>query len=80
MKSIASRVYPILTAIVLSVAAGLLVNARLQFCGQPEPPQPQTDTVAAVEAYQPTLAPPQKVVFVQIEADKPDLEISWAEN
>jgi hypothetical protein len=26
------------------------------------------------------LAPPQNVVFVQVESDKPDIQIQWAEN
>jgi hypothetical protein len=33
-----------------------------------------------VEAGGPTLAPPQNVVFVRVEADKQGLEIGWAEN
>ena len=80
MKFIASRTCLVLTAIVLLAAMGLLVNARLQYCGQSEPLRPQTDFVAAAETCRPTLAPPQKVVFVRVEADKPGLEISWAEN
>ena len=80
MKSIAARLPLILTGAVLLATAILLATSRLEYCGQPEALRPQTDSVTAVEARWPTLAPPQKVVFVRVEADKPDLEIGWAEN
>jgi len=80
MKSLAARLPPILTGAVLLATAMLLASSRLEYCDQPEALRPQTDCVTAVEARCPTLAPPQKVVYVRVEADKPDLEIAWAEN
>ncbi len=80
MKSIASRVPLILTGVILLAAMILLAAGRLEYCGQPEALRPRIDAVAAAESRRPTLAPPQKVVFIRVEADKPDLEIGWVEN
>jgi hypothetical protein len=80
MKSIASRVPLILTAIVLVSAAVLLATSRLEYCGQPESLRPRVEAVVAEKTQWPTLAPPQKMVFIRVETDKPDLEIGWAKN
>jgi hypothetical protein len=80
MRSIVARVPLALTGAILLVAMFLLAASRLEYCGQPESLRPQSDAAAAAESQGPTLAPPQKVVFVQVEADKSDLEIGWAEN
>jgi hypothetical protein len=42
--------------------------------------QPRSDAATVADAPAPTLAPPLKVVFVRVEADKSDLEVGWAEN
>jgi hypothetical protein len=80
MKSIASRISLILTGFVLSAALLLLSNDRLEYCGQPSALRPRMDAASTGESAGPTLAPPQKVVFVRIETDKPDVEIGWLEN
>ena len=80
MKSIASRLSVILTGLALLVAMILSTASRLEYCGQPKALRLQIDSRVAVASRRPTLAPPQKVVFVRVEADKPDLEIGWAEN
>jgi hypothetical protein len=80
MESIASRISLILTGAVLLAAVLLLCNSRLEYCGQPNALRPHSAAVSMGESQGPTLAPPQKVVFVQIETDKPDLEIGWLEN
>ena len=80
MKLIAARLPLILTGAVLLATAILLASSRLEYCDQPEALRPRTDSVAAVEVRSPTLAPPQKVVYLRVEADKPDLEIGWAGN
>ncbi len=80
MKSIAVRVPLILTALVLLSAAVLLASSRLEYCGQPEALQPRVEAVVAVKTQWPTLAPPQKMVFIRVETDKPDLEVGWAKN
>jgi hypothetical protein len=77
MKATAGRLSMILTCAVLLIAAALMSSSRLEYCGQPEALRPQSCTAALAE---PTLAPPQKVVFIHVEADKPDLQVSWAGN
>jgi hypothetical protein len=79
MRSIAAHLSLILTVATLLIATALLATGRLEYCGQPEALRPRTDSAAA-ETRCPTLAPPQKVVFVHVEVDKPDLEVAWAEN
>jgi hypothetical protein len=80
MKSIASRLSPILTGIVLVLTMIAITGSRLEYCGQPEALRPRIDAVASSATHAPTLAPPQKVVFVRVEVDKADLEVGWAEN
>ena len=80
MNLIAARLPLILTGAVLLAAATLLAGSRLEYCDQPEALRPRTDSVTAVESRSPTLAPPQKVVYVRVEADKPGLEVGWAGN
>ena len=77
MKRIACRLPWLFNGVVLLAAVTLLAAARLEYCGQPEALRPRHNMAADTRG--PTLAPPQKVVFVQIEADKPDLEVGWAE-
>jgi hypothetical protein len=79
MKSIAARLPLLLTVALLLATTMLLVSSRLEYCDQPEALRSPTESVSRVESQCPTLAPPQKVVFVRVEADKPDLEIAWAE-
>ena len=80
MKLIVARLPLILTGAVLLATAILLASSRLEYCDQPEALRPRTDSVAVVESRCPTSAPPQKVVYLRVEADKADLEIGWAGN
>ena len=80
MKSLAASIPLMLTGAVLSAMAILLGAIRLEYCGQPEALRPRNNAPNSTETDSPTLAPPGKVVFLQIEADKPDLEIGWMEN
>jgi hypothetical protein len=80
MRSIASRVPLILAGVVLLSTAVLLSTGRLEYCGQPEALQPRVEAVVAAKTAWPTLAPPKNVVFIQVETDKPDLEVGWANN
>jgi hypothetical protein len=80
MRQIPSRLSWIFAAALLLVAAILVSTDRLQYCGQAEPPQAAAMATAVVGFQEPTLAPAQKVVFVRVEADKPDLEVGWMEN
>ena len=80
MKSITSLIPLVLTGAVLLAATLVLTTSRLEYCGQPETLQPHSTAVAVMARRCPTPAPPPKVVFVRVDADKPDLEIRWAEN
>ena len=80
MKPIASRIPLILTGMILLSTAALLTSSRLEYCGQPEALQPRVEAVIAAKTPRPTLAPPKNVVFIQVETDKPDLEVGWANN
>jgi hypothetical protein len=80
MKSIVRHVPLVLTAVVLLVGTMLLAAGRLEYCGQPVALRPSVAVAAGAPAGTPTLAPPQKVVVVRVEADKPDVEVGWAEN
>jgi hypothetical protein len=70
----------------LVVATAVLLSAMtaLMFC-QPNTCDPScvltSPSHAAVNAAgpTPTLAPPQKMVVVRVEVDKPDLQIGWVE-
>jgi hypothetical protein len=81
MKSFASRVSLVVTGVVLlSVALALANVHRAEECRPSDCLAPRTPSVAMAGSPAPTLAPPQKVVMVQIETDKSDIEVSWAEN
>ena len=80
MRSIASRISLILTGSILLAGMLLLAAGRLEYCGRPEVLRPPSDTLTAADTPMPTLAPPLKVVFLRVEADKSDLEVGWLEN
>jgi hypothetical protein len=80
MNSITSRFPLLVTAALLLACLIGLATARLEYCGQPEALRPRNEALAAMATRSPTLAPPHELVFVHVEADKPDLEIGWAEN
>lgn len=80
MTPYVSRLSYIFTIAIVLATAVLLGTNRLEYCGQPEAQRREINATCAAETRGPTLAPPQKIVFVRIVADKPDLEIGWAEN
>jgi len=80
MTLITSRLPVFVTGSVLLAVMVLLATSRLEYCGQPEVLRPQIGAAIEAEGSSPTLAPPLKVVFVRVEADKADLEVGWAEN
>jgi hypothetical protein len=80
MEQTASRICWILTGAILLTAALMLTSIRPEECSPPDVFRPHTNAVAAANAPSPTLAPPVKVVFVHVEADKSDIEVGWATN
>jgi hypothetical protein len=77
MKTTTSHVSLILSGTALLAGMLLLTTFRLEYCGQPEALRPRGNAATAANAPTPTLAPPVKVVFVRVEADKSDLEVGW---
>jgi hypothetical protein len=80
MNSIAPRLSFLLTASLLAAGLLLLAVGRLDYCGRIEAPQPRVTAVTTSDSPSPTLAPPLKVVFVHVEADKSDIEVGWLDN
>ena len=81
MEQITSRISLLLAGAILLAAALVLATIQQpEDCNPPELLRPHTVAAAAADSPAPTLAPPQKVVFVHVEADKSDIEVGWAEN
>ena len=79
MKLIAPRFSLILAGTILFAALLTLTTSRPEDCGSLDRPAPHVKAASA-NAPAPTLAPPQNLVFVRVESDKPDIQIGWAEN
>jgi hypothetical protein len=81
MERITSRISLILTGSILLAAAVVLTTINQpDDCSPPNILKPRADAMVAADSPTPTLAPPQKVVLVQVEADKSDIEVGWADN
>jgi hypothetical protein len=76
MKAISAYLSLFVSAGLMAGALSLLATSRLEYCGQPTALRPAVRVAST--AISPTPAPPQKVVVVQIETDKPDIEVRWA--
>jgi hypothetical protein len=80
MERTTSRISLVLAGAILLAAGVALTTVRPpEDCRPPEIVKSHAIATAA-DAPTPTLAPPQKVVFVRVEADKSDIEVGWAEN
>ena len=80
MRPITSRFALVLAGMILIAMTVALATSRPEDCGLLDGPSPRVNTAAAADARTPTPAPPQNVVFVRIESDKPDIRVSWAKN
>ena len=80
MERITSRISLILTGVVLLAAALALATVRQPDDCRPDVLQPRIAAAIPADSPRPTLAPPQNVVLVQVEADKSDIEVGWAEH
>ena len=80
MQSTASQFSLISTGGILLAGLLLLTTSRLEYCGRPEVSRSSIGAVTIADARTPTLAPPPRVVFVRIEADRSELEIGWLED
>jgi hypothetical protein len=78
MKIIASRLLLTISCAVLVALIAMFSGHPLEYCGQPDVLRPRADRLPVTEACRPTPAPPQNVVVVQVETDRPGLEVGWA--
>ena len=70
----------VLTGAILLAMTAVLATSRPEDCGPLDIPRPHVESAASASAPTPTLAPPQNLVFVRVESDKPDIQVGWAEN
>lgn len=77
MTSLLARASFLLTGAVLLVVLAVLTVDRVNYCGQPSNSIPSR---GLTNVRTPTLAPTQKVVFLQVESDSADLEVSLVGN
>ena len=80
MEQITSRISLLLTGAILLAAAMALTTIRPDECSPPDILKPPATAATAADAPKPTLAPPQKVVFVHVESDRSDIVVGWADN
>ncbi len=80
MKPITSRFALALAGMILIAMTVALAASRPDDCGLLDGARRHVTTAAAANAPSPTPAPPQNLVFVRVESDKPDIQIGWAEN
>ena len=80
MQTIASRISLVVAgALLLACAIALVTVQKTEKCRPSDCPTPSTPRVAMAGSPKPTLAPPQEVIRVQVETDRSDIEVSWAE-
>jgi hypothetical protein len=80
MKSIPSRVALILAGAIVPALLVVLTACRPEYCGPVDISRSHAEAAASTSARTPTLAPPQNLVVVRVESDRPDIKIGWAEN
>ena len=82
MKSIASRFALVLAGMILIAMTVALARSRPEDCGLLDGSSscPRVNAVVSTDARTPTPAPPQNLVIVRVESDKPDIQVSWSEN
>ena len=78
MKPIASQFALVLAGVILIAMMVALATGQPDDCGLISCPRPHV-TATAAGAPSPTLAPPQNLVFVHVESDKPDIQVSWSD-
>jgi hypothetical protein len=79
MKQTVSGISLVLAAATVLAAVVAISLGRPDYCG-PACGVPTFHGSVSLDAPSPTLAPPQKVVVLRVEIDKPDLEVGWVEN
>jgi hypothetical protein len=80
MKLISSRIPLLVAAAVVLTAMIALMAGHFKSCDPSCLPVAPAQTSASASGPTPTLAPPQKMVVVKVEVDKPDLQVGWVES
>jgi hypothetical protein len=80
MRTFTSRLALVLAGAILTATMLMLATSRPEYCGPIDIPRPHAQAATSASAATPTLAPRQSLVVVQVESDKPDIQIGWADN
>jgi hypothetical protein len=80
MKKIISGGMLLLTCCVLLGVFVALANCRFEFCDPASMAHTLPQVACNASVPTPTLAPSRELVSLQIETDRSDLEVGWAEN
>jgi hypothetical protein len=80
MRAITSRLALLLAGAILATTMAMLATSRPEYCGPIDVPSSHAQAATSPSAATPTLAPRQNLVVVQVESDRPDIQITWADN
>ncbi len=80
MQKIVSGWLLLLTCVVLIGVFVALAGRRFEICDDTPLPRLPARAASIANSPAPTPAPPRELVTLQIQADKPGLEVSWADN
>jgi hypothetical protein len=80
MTSIPSRVALVLGGILVPALLTALSASRPEYCSLVDTSRPHAAAATSAVGPTPTLAPQQSLVVVQVESDRPDIKIGWADN
>jgi hypothetical protein len=80
MKPLASQFALILAGTILFAAMVVQATSRPEDCGPLDIAKPHVNAAASTDGPTPTPAPPQHLVFVRVESDKPDIQVGSADN
>jgi hypothetical protein len=78
MKTMVSGFLVVLTCGVVMAVLAALAMGRFELCDETPSARPPVHVASAPNAPSPTPAPRPDVVTIQVQADKPDLEVGWA--
>jgi hypothetical protein len=80
MTSIPSRVALVLAGMLVSALLTALSVSRPEYCSAVDVCRSHATAATPAAGPTPTLAPRQNLVVVQVESDRPDIKIGWADN
>jgi hypothetical protein len=80
MTSIPSRVALVLAGVLVPALLMALSVSRPEYCSVVDIHGSHATVATPAAGPTPTLAPRQSLVVVQVESDRPDIKIGWADN